>query len=87
MHRGRYNRLRVASYLVRSVIEPARDSWNQRGAAQRPVARCEDLVVAYYLTFFCRSGEENGSSALARFLSQLTDTGTPVLIKRLAAGV
>jgi hypothetical protein len=40
--------------------------------------------VAYYLTFFCRSGEETGSSALARFLSQLTATGAPVLIRRLA---
>lgn len=38
--------------------------------------------MAYYLTFFCRSGEENGSSALARFLSKLTETGEPVLIRR-----
>ena len=50
-----------------------------------PGARCEDLVVAYYLTFFCRSGQENGSSALASFLSKLTETGDPVLIKRRAA--
>jgi hypothetical protein len=41
--------------------------------------------VAYYLTFFCRSGEENGSSALAAFLSELTETGDPVLIKHAAA--
>jgi hypothetical protein len=40
--------------------------------------------VAYYLTFFCRSGEENGSSALARFLSELTETGAPIQIKRTA---
>jgi hypothetical protein len=40
--------------------------------------------VAYYLTFFCRSGEENGSSALARFLSELTEAGAPTLIKRTA---
>jgi hypothetical protein len=42
--------------------------------------------VAYYLTFFCRSGEENGSSALATILSKLTETGDPVLIKRDAVG-
>jgi hypothetical protein len=41
--------------------------------------------VAYYLKFFCRSGEENGSSAMARFLSKLTETGDPVLIKRVTA--
>lgn len=41
--------------------------------------------MAYYLTFFCRSGEENGSSALARFLSKLTDTGDSLLVKRAAA--
>jgi hypothetical protein len=38
--------------------------------------------VAYYLTFFCRSGEENGSSALARLLSRLQETGPPVLVER-----
>lgn len=38
--------------------------------------------MAYYLKFFCRSGEENGSSALASFLSKLRETGAPVLIKR-----
>lgn len=38
--------------------------------------------MAYYLTFFCRSGEGNGSSALASFLSKLTETGDRVLIKR-----
>jgi hypothetical protein len=42
--------------------------------------------VAYYLTFFCRSGEENGTSALATILSKLTETGDPVLIKRDAVG-
>jgi hypothetical protein len=41
--------------------------------------------MAYHLTFFCRSGEENGSSALATFLSKLTETGDPVLIERSAA--
>jgi hypothetical protein len=41
--------------------------------------------VAYYLTFFCRSGEENGSSAMARFLSELPETGGPVLVKHSAA--
>ena len=40
-------------------------------------ARCENLVVAYYLTFFCRSGQENGSSALETFLSKLAETGVP----------
>jgi hypothetical protein len=39
----------------------------------------------YHLTFFCRSGEENGSSALAAFLSKLTERGDPVLIERPAA--
>ena len=42
----------------------------------------KDLVVAYYLTFFCRSGQESGSSALARFLAKLAETGDPVLIRR-----
>jgi hypothetical protein len=28
-----------------------------------PAAWCEDLAVAYSLTFFCRSGQENGSTA------------------------
>jgi hypothetical protein len=41
--------------------------------------------VVYHLQFFCRSGEENGSSALARFLALLTETGDPVLIKRATA--
>jgi len=41
--------------------------------------------MAYQLTFFCRSGEENGSSALATFLSKLTQTGDPVLVQRHAA--
>jgi hypothetical protein len=41
--------------------------------------------VAYCLTFFCRSGEENGSSALLSFLSKLKETGDPVLIRRDAA--
>ena len=43
---------------------------------------CEDLPVAYSLYFLCRSDEENGSSALARFLAKLTETGDPVLVKR-----
>jgi hypothetical protein len=38
--------------------------------------------VAYLLTFFCRSGEANGSSALATVLAKLTETGDPVLVKR-----
>ena len=42
--------------------------------------------MAYRLTFFCRSGEKNGSSALATFLSKLTETGNPVLIRHDAAG-
>lgn len=42
--------------------------------------------MAYYLTFFCRSGEENGSSALAAFLSKLAETGDPVLVRHDAAG-
>ncbi len=46
---------------------------------------CENLVVAYHLTFFCRSGQENGPAALASFLSKLTETGDPVLIRRPAA--
>jgi hypothetical protein len=41
--------------------------------------------VAYYLTFLCRSGEENGSSALASFLPKLTETGDPVLIRHATA--
>ncbi len=40
--------------------------------------------MAYYLTFFCRSGQENGSSALETFLSKLAETGVPVLARRLA---
>ena len=40
--------------------------------------------MAYHLTFFCRSGEENPSSALAAFLAKLTETGDPVLIERPA---
>ena len=42
--------------------------------------------MAYRLTFFCRSGEKDGPSALATFLSKLTETGDPVLVKRPAAG-
>lgn len=42
---------------------------------------CESLVVAYSLTFFCRSGELTGSSALATFLAKLTDAGDPLLIR------
>jgi hypothetical protein len=38
--------------------------------------------VAYLLTFFCRAGEANGSSALATVLAKLTETGGPVLVKR-----
>lgn len=38
--------------------------------------------VAYYLTFFCRAGEENGSSALARFLATLAESGNPLLVER-----
>jgi hypothetical protein len=41
--------------------------------------------MAYQLTFFCRSGQENGPSALAAFLAKLTETGDPVLIERPAA--
>ena len=40
--------------------------------------------MAYHLTFFCRCGEENPSSALAAFLAKLTETGDPVLIERPA---
>jgi len=61
-------------------------------AAARPgegcsgsLAWCEDLVVAYCLTFFCRSSEESGPSALSRFLAELTRTGDPVLIRRTTA--
>jgi hypothetical protein len=43
------------------------------------------LVVAYVLTFFCRSGEANGSSALATFLAKLTETDNPVLVRHDAA--
>ena len=50
----------------------------RRASASGQVRRS---VVAYRLTFFCRSGTENGSSALARFLSKLTETGDPVLIR------
>jgi hypothetical protein len=50
-----------------------------------PAARCEDLAVAYSLTFFCRSGQENGSTALASFLAKLTEAGDRVLIRRPAA--
>jgi hypothetical protein len=46
---------------------------------------CEDLVMAYHLTFFCQSGEKNGSTALATFLRKLTETGDPALIKRPTA--
>lgn len=42
--------------------------------------------MAYYLTFFCRSGEESGSSALAAFLSKLAETGDPVLVRHDGAG-
>lgn len=56
--------------------EPNRGSWHP----------CKHLVVAYCLTFFCRSGEVNGSSALAAFLSRLTETGDAVLIRHGAAG-
>jgi hypothetical protein len=38
--------------------------------------------MAYHLTCFCCGGEENPSSALATFLSKLTETGDPMLIKR-----
>jgi hypothetical protein len=41
--------------------------------------------MAHHLTFFCRSGQENPSSALAAFLAKLTETGDPVLIKPHAA--
>jgi hypothetical protein len=41
--------------------------------------------VAYHLTFFCRSGQDNGPAALASFLSNLTETGDPVLINHPAA--
>ena len=41
--------------------------------------------MAYVLTFFCRSGEANGSSALATFLAKLTEAGGPVLVRRHAA--
>lgn len=41
--------------------------------------------MAYHLTFFCRSGEENGPAALTAFLSKLTETGDPVLIERHSA--
>jgi hypothetical protein len=50
-----------------------------------PAARCEDLAVAYSLTFFCRSEQEEGSTALASFLPKLTETGDRVLIKHPAA--
>jgi hypothetical protein len=40
------------------------------------------LIVAYVLSFFCQSGESNGSSALATFLAKLTGTGDPVLVRR-----
>jgi hypothetical protein len=50
-----------------------------------PAARCEDLAVAYSLTFFCRSGQENGSTALASFLAKPTETGDRMLIRRPAA--
>lgn len=50
----------------------------------RVPAGCEDLAMAYHLTFFCRSGEENPSSALATFLSKLAQTGDPVLVRRCA---
>lgn len=56
--------------------EPNRGSWHL----------CKHLVVAYCLTFFCRSGEVNGSSARAAFLSKLTETGDAVLIRHGAAG-
>lgn len=41
--------------------------------------------MAYSLTFFCRSRQENGSTALASFLAKLTETGDRVLIRRPAA--
>ena len=41
--------------------------------------------MAYRLIFFCRSGEKDGLSALATFLSKLTKTGDLVLVKRPAA--
>jgi hypothetical protein len=50
-----------------------------QGSCSAPPHWCEDLVMPYQLTFFRRSEEENGSSALAAFLSKLTETGDPVL--------
>lgn len=41
--------------------------------------------MAYCLTFFCRSSEVSGSSALTRFLAKLTETGDPVLVRHAAA--
>ena len=41
--------------------------------------------MSYVLTFFCRSGEAIGSSALATFLAKLGETGDPVLVRRDAA--
>ena len=41
--------------------------------------------MAYSLTFFCRSEQEKGSTALASFLPKLTETGDRVLIKHPAA--
>ena len=43
------------------------------------------MIVSYVLTFFCRSGEAIGSSALATFLAKLGETGDPVLVRRDAA--
>lgn len=38
--------------------------------------------MAYTLSFFCRSGENTGASALARLLTELGASGPPLLVDR-----
>lgn len=39
--------------------------------------------MAYSLYFYCQAGdEENGSSALARFLARLAESGSPLLVEQ-----
>ncbi|GAB2824135.1 hypothetical protein GCM10022221_22720 [Actinocorallia aurea] len=42
--------------------------------------------MAYCLTFFCRSGAENGAAALARLLAEVAEDGAPLLVRRDPVG-
>lgn len=42
---------------------------------QLPISADDRRTVAYQLSFFCRSGEENGDEALDRLLDYLLESG------------